>query len=75
MKMHYQIRNELEGTLGGSTPVPIAERARVLLLLDQEYGVCERAEKVRCGAATVKRIRRKSMKEAWQKAIGDGRRP
>lgn len=75
VKLHYQVRKKLAAKLAGATPARIAKRSRVLLLLDQGYGVDETAERVGCGTATVKRVRRKYLKDGWQTAISDAPRP
>lgn len=75
VKLHYQVRKKLADKLGGATPARIAKRARVLLTLHQGYDVDETAERVGCGTATVKRVRRKFRKEGWQDAINDAPRP
>ncbi len=47
----------------------------MLLWLDRGYSVEEVAERVDCGTATVKRVRRRYRLEGWEQAITDKPRP
>ena len=75
VKLHYRVREKLAKKLGGKTPARIAKRARVLLLLNDGFSVDETAERVGCGTATVKRVRRHYLVEGWERAIYDAPRP
>ena len=75
VKLHYRVRERLAKMLRGSTPVRVAKRARVLLLLNRKYSVDEVADQVGCGTATVKRVRRHYLDEGWERAIYDAPRP
>lgn len=74
MKLHYQVRRKLAAKCGGATPARVAKRARVLLSLHEGYSVDETADRVGCGTATVKRVRRKFLDQGWQSAIEDAPR-
>lgn len=75
VKLHYRVRQKLRAKLRGATPVRVAKRARILLSLHEGYSIIQTAERVGCGTATAKRIRRQYLDEGWEKAIGDGPRP
>jgi len=75
VRLHYRVREKLQKTLGGATPVRVAKRARILLLLSRQQSVQEVAERVGCGTATVKRVRRRFLDRGWQEAITDAPRP
>ena len=75
VRLHYRVREKLAKKLGGKTPARIAKRARVLLLLNRQFSVDEVAERVGCGTATVKRVRRNYLNEGWERAINDAPRP
>ena len=75
VKLHYRIRRKLAAMLGGSTPARVAKRARILLSLNQGYSIAETAERVGCGTATVKRVRRRHVEQGWEKALADAPRP
>lgn len=75
VKLHPKIRPQLAKLLSGKTPVRISKRARILLLLNKRYSVEEVAEKVGCGTATVKRVRRKFLNGSWRDAVYDAPRP
>jgi len=69
-----RVRKQLEGLLSGQTPVRVAKRALTLLLLHEGTRVEETAERVGCGTATVKRIRRKYRDHGWEVAVYDAAR-
>ena len=75
VKLHYQVRRKLAAKCGGSTPARVAKRCRILLSLHAGYSVSETADRVGCGTATVKRVRRKYLHEGWESAITDAPRP
>lgn len=75
IKLHYRTREKLAKLLGGRTPARVAKRARILLQLNRGYSVDEVADRVGCGTATVKRVRRHYDTEGWERAIYDAPRP
>ena len=75
LNVHYRIRERLRAHPSGKTPVRIAKRACVLLLLHAGESVGEVAEHVGCGTATVGRVRRRYLNSGWKEAIYDAPRP
>ena len=75
IKLHYRVREKLAKLLGGKTPVRVAKRARILLQLNRGYSVEEVADRVGCGSATVKRVRRRFREQGLERAIYDAPRP
>ena len=67
-------KRELRKLTRGATPARIAKRARVLLCLHERRTVSEVADRVGCGTATVKRVRRNFLDEGWKRAVSDGPR-
>jgi transposase len=56
-------------------PARVAKRVRILLLLDERHSVDEVSERVGCGTATVKRVRRHYLATGWERAVFDAPRP
>lgn len=75
ISLHYKVRAKLAKLLGGGTPVRVAKRARILLLLSRKHSVDEVAERVGCGTATVKRVRRHYRQEGLERALWDAPKP
>lgn len=75
IKLHYRTREKLTRQCGGGTPYRVVRRARILLWLDEGESVDEVAERIGCGSATVKRVRKRYLVEGWEEAIGDKPRP
>jgi len=75
IKLHHKVRAKLAKKLGGSTPVRIAKRARILLLSHQWQSVERVAAKVGCSVGTVRRVRRRCLELGWEEAIYDAARP
>ena len=51
------------------------KRIRILLTLNGGYSVDETADRVGCGTATVKRVRKRFLEQGWEGAITDAPRP
>lgn len=66
---------ELEGLRRGSTPVRVANRARILLLVHEGCTNDEVAHRVGCGTATVKRVLKKQRTQGLERALHDAPRP
>ena len=75
VKLHHRSVESLKALCGGQTPARIANRARVLLLLNEGFDVDEVADRSGVSTATVKRIRKRYLEEGWRIAVAEKPRP
>ena len=61
----------MKALCGGKTPARVANRAKILLRLNEGLGVDEVADVVDVGTATVKRVRRRYLEEGWRSAVSE----